>query len=68
MKLTSATTAPADPGTRRQVNPQPAPAAASTDGGSSDTLSIVALIVGALGLVVAGVAVAMARGSRSAVR
>ena len=56
------------PAPRQQANPQPAPAAASTDGGSSDTLSIVALIVGALGLVVAGIAVAMARGSRSAVR
>ena len=69
VELTSATSAAADPGTRRRANPQPAPAAAaSSDGGSSDTLSIVALIVGALGLVVAGIAVAMARGSRSAVR
>jgi uncharacterized protein len=61
-------TAAAGTGPRQQANPQPAPAAASTDSGSSDTLSIVALIVGALGLVVAAVAVAMARGSRSAVR
>jgi len=69
VELTSATTAAADPGTRRRANPQPAPAAAaSSDGGSSDTLSIVALIVGVVGLLVAGVAVAMARGSRSAVR
>ncbi len=68
VKLTAATTAAADPGTRQRANPQPAPAAASTDSGSSDTLSIVALIVGVLGLVVAGIAVAMARGSRSAVR
>jgi uncharacterized protein len=68
VKLTAATTGAADPGTRQRANPQPAPAAASTDSGSSDTLSIVALIVGALGLVVAGIAVAMARGSRSAVR
>ena len=69
VELTSATSAAADPGTRRRANPQPAPAAAaSNDGGSSDTLSIVALIVGVLGLLVAGIAVAMARGSRSAVR
>jgi len=69
VELTSATSAAADPGTRRRANPQPAPAAAaSSDGGSSDTLSIVALIVGVVGLLVAGVAVAMARGSRSAVR
>jgi uncharacterized protein len=69
VKLTSATTTAAGAGTRQQANPQPAPAAAaSTDSGSSDTLSIVALIVGVLALVVAGVAVAMARGSRSAVR
>ena len=69
VELTSATSAAADPGTRRRANPQPAPAAAaSSDGGSSDTLSIVALIVGVLGLLVAGIAVAMARGSRSAVR
>jgi len=69
VELTSATSAAADPGTRRRANPQPAPAAAaSNDGGSSDTLSIVALIVGVVGLLVAGVAVAMARGSRSAVR
>ena len=68
VKLTAATTAAAGTGPRQQANPQPAPAAASTDSGSSDTLSIVALIVGALGLVVAAVAVAMARGSRSAVR
>jgi len=69
VELTSATSAAADPGTRRRANPQPAPAAAaSSDSGSSDTLSIVALIVGVVGLLVAGVAVAMARGSRSAVR
>ena len=69
VELTSATSAAADPGTRRRANPQPAPAAAaSSDSGSSDTLSIVALIVGVLGLLVAGIAVAMARGSRSAVR
>jgi uncharacterized protein len=70
VKLTSATAAAAGTATRQQANPQPAPApaAASTDSGSSDTLSIVALIVGALALVVAGVAVAMARGSRAAVR
>ena len=69
VELTSATSAAADPGTRRRANPQPAPAAAaSSDSGSSDTLSIVALIVGVVGLLVAGVAVAMARGSRAAVR
>ena len=69
VELTSATSAAADPGTRRRANPGPAPAAAaSSDSGSSDTLSIVALIVGVVGLLVAGVAVAMARGSRSAVR
>ena len=69
VELTSATSAAADPGTRRRANPQPAPAAAaSSDSGSPDTLSIVALIVGVVGLLVAGVAVAMARGSRSAVR
>ena len=69
VELTSATSAAADPGTRRRANPQPAPAAAaSNDGGSSDTLSIVALIVGVLGLLVAGIAVAIARGGRSAVR
>jgi len=69
VELTSATSAAADPGTRRRANPGPAPAAAaSSDSGSSDTLSIVALIVGVVGLLVAGVAVAMARGSRLAVR
>ena len=69
VELTSPTSAAADPGTRRRANPGPAPAAAaSSDSGSSDTLSIVALIVGVVGLLVAGVAVAMARGSRSAVR
>jgi periplasmic copper chaperone A len=67
--VTAAATSNRDPASRSQANSQPAPAAAaSTDNGSSKTLSIIALIVGVLGLVVAGVAVAMARGSRSAPR
>ena len=68
VRVTAAATSNRDPATRSQANSQPAPAAASTDNGSSDTLSIVALIVGVLGLVVAGIAVAMARGSRSPAR
>src|SRR4029079_11082066 len=43
----AATEGAAAPAPRQRANPQPAPAAASTDSGSSDTLSIVALIVGA---------------------
>ena len=47
----------------------PAAAADSTDDPSdSNTLAIIALIVGALGLAAPGGAVAMARGSRSAAR
>ena len=59
VKLTSAAggTAP-----RQQANPQPAPAvAASADSGGSNRLSIVALVVGALGLLVGGAALVVAR-------
>jgi uncharacterized protein len=58
VKLTAATGSAA---ARSQANPQPAPAAASTDSGGSNRLSIVALVVGALGLLVGGAALVIAR-------
>jgi uncharacterized protein len=48
---------------RQQANPSSAPAGGSTgDGDGSDTLSIIALALGAIGLVVGGVALGVARG------
>jgi uncharacterized protein YcnI len=58
VKLTAATGSAA---ARSQANPQPAPAAASTDSGGSNGLSVVALVVGALGLLVGGAALVIAR-------
>lgn len=65
VKLTAATTAGAggSGGTRQQANAQsPPPAAPSSDSGSSDTLGIIALVLGALGLIVGGIALGVARG------
>jgi uncharacterized protein len=67
LKLTSATTSASgsDTGARRQANSQgaPAPAAAASD--DSNGLSIVALVLGALGLVVGAVALVVARRTAS---
>jgi uncharacterized protein YcnI len=63
VKLTAASTPAAggaNGGGRQQANPQPAPAAAVGDG-DSNTLSIVALVVGALGLLAGGAALVVAR-------
>jgi periplasmic copper chaperone A len=49
-------------GSRQQANPSPAPAVASSADGGSDTLSLIALALGAIGLVVGGVALGIARG------
>jgi uncharacterized protein YcnI len=70
VKLTGATAGSGGSGgSRQQANPQPAPAAAATgDSGSSDTLSIIALALGALGLIVGGIALGMVRGRTRPVR
>ena len=69
VKLTSATTAASGgsgsgTGTRQQANAQPAPAAVASDS-DSNGLSIVALVLGALGLVVGVVALVVARRAAS---
>jgi uncharacterized protein YcnI len=69
VKLVAATTAGStSTGTRQRANPQPAPAAASSDDGGSNTLSVIALILGALGLIAGGIAIGMARGDRGGAR
>ena len=62
LKLTSATASASgsDPGTRQQANAQPVPAATASDD-DSNGLDIVAIVLGALGLLVGGVAIVMAR-------
>jgi uncharacterized protein YcnI len=66
LKLTSATTSSSggDTGARRQANAQRPPVAAASDD-SSNGLSIVALVLGALGLIVGGVALVVARRAAS---
>jgi uncharacterized protein len=56
LKLTSADAAP-----RQQANSQRVPVAVKADDGGSNGLSIVALVVGALGLLVGGAALVVAR-------
>jgi uncharacterized protein len=54
---------------RQQANPSSAPAGASTnDGDGSDTLSIIALALAAIGVVVGGVALGVARGTARGAR
>jgi uncharacterized protein YcnI len=62
VQLTAASAASGSGGARQQANPSPARAAASSDDGGSDTLGIIALALGAIGLVVGGVALGVARG------
>jgi uncharacterized protein len=62
VQLTAAASGGSTP-SRQQANPSSAPAGASTnDGDGSDTLSIIALALGAIGVVVGGVALGAARG------
>jgi len=68
VQLTAASSASGSRGARQQANPSPAPAAASSDDGGSDTLSIIALALGAIGLVVGGVALGVARGTARGAR
>ena len=63
VQLTAAASGSSTP-SRQQANPSSAPPGASTDdGGGSDTLSIIALALGAIGLVVGGIALGVARGT-----
>ena len=62
VQLTAASAASGSGGARQQANPSPAPAAASSAETGADTLSIIALALGAIGLVVGGVALGVARG------
>jgi len=68
VQLTAASAGSGSGGARQQANPSPAPAAASSDDGGSDTLSIIALALGAIGLVVGGVALGVARGTARGAR
>ena len=68
VQLTAAASGSSTP-SRQQANPSSAPPGASTDdGGGSDTLSIIALALGALGLVVGGIALGVARGTARGAR
>ena len=68
VQLTAAASGSSNP-SRQQANPSSAPSGASTDdGGGSDTLSIIALALGALGLVVGGIALGVARGTARGAR
>jgi uncharacterized protein YcnI len=61
VKLTAASGSPsASTAVGRQARPSPAPAAVST-GGDSNTVSIVALVLGVMGLLVGGAALVIAR-------
>ncbi len=68
VQLTAAASGSSTP-SRQQANPSSAPPGASTDdGGGSDTLSIIALALGAIGLVVGGIALGVARGTARGAR
>jgi uncharacterized protein YcnI len=68
VQLTAAASGGSTP-SRQQANPSSAPPGASTDdGGGSDTLSIIALALGAIGLVVGGIALGVARGTARGAR
>jgi uncharacterized protein YcnI len=62
LALTAASASPSSGGARQQANPSPPPGGANSGDGGSDTLSIIALALGAIGLVVGGVALGVARG------
>ena len=68
VQLTAASAGSGSGGARQQANPSPAPAAADSDDAGSDTLSIIALALGAIGLVVGGVALGVARGTARGAR